>query len=110
MPPPSSGPGRAREDLAGQIQAARQGSQEALAWLLEECRPYLLLIANDELDSGLRPKVGASDLVQDSVLEARQDFPRFRKASPAQQGDWPASFRDALPGEKALRVPWSQSK
>ena len=78
MPPPSSGPGRARESLAGQIQAARQGSQEALAWLLEECRPYLLLIANDELDSGLRPKVGASDLVQDSVLEARQDFPRFR--------------------------------
>ena len=78
MPPPPSGQGRTLEDLAGQIQAARKGSQEVLAWLLEKCRPYLLLVANDELDSALRPKVGASDLVQDSLLEARQDFPQFR--------------------------------
>ena len=78
MPPPPSGQGRTCEDLAGQIQAARKGSPEALAWLLEKCRPYLLLVANDELDSALRPKVGASDLVQDSILEARQDFPQFR--------------------------------
>ena len=77
MPPPSSGPGRAREDLAGQIQAARQGSQEALAWLLEECRPYLLLIANDELDSGLCPKVStvASKTTLRMLLDRRSAKP-----------------------------------
>jgi RNA polymerase sigma-70 factor (ECF subfamily) len=66
------------DDLRGQILAARGGAAEALTRLLEGCRPYLLLVANEELDSGLRPKVGASDLVQDRVLEARQGFARFR--------------------------------
>ena len=38
---------------------------------------YLLLVANDSLDSDLRPKVGTSDLVQDTFLEAHQDFSHF---------------------------------
>jgi RNA polymerase sigma-70 factor (ECF subfamily) len=58
--------------------AARNGSQDALNWLLEKCRPYLLMIANEELESDLRPKVAPSDLVQESVLEAWHDFADFR--------------------------------
>src|SRR6185437_10192427 len=57
---------------------ARNGSPDALAWLLENCRPYLLLIANEELDTDLRPKLGASDLVQQSIIEAQRDFAGFR--------------------------------
>jgi hypothetical protein len=45
------------DDLHGQLLAARNGSPDALNWLLEKCRPYLLMIANEELESDLRPKV-----------------------------------------------------
>ncbi len=37
-------------------------------------RPYLLSIANEELESDLHPKLGPSDLVQDTLLEAYRDF------------------------------------
>jgi RNA polymerase sigma-70 factor (ECF subfamily) len=59
------------------IAQARGGSTEALGELLARCQRYLLLVANDLLDSDLRPKGGASDLVQDTFLEAHQDFSHF---------------------------------
>jgi RNA polymerase sigma-70 factor (ECF subfamily) len=60
------------------LAAARAGSSEALGELLEGCRPYLLLVANEELESDLHAKAGDSDLVQDTFLEALRDFPRFQ--------------------------------
>jgi RNA polymerase sigma-70 factor (ECF subfamily) len=36
------------------------------------------LTANELLPADLRVKCGASDLVQDTFLQAQQDFPRFR--------------------------------
>jgi RNA polymerase sigma-70 factor (ECF subfamily) len=60
------------------IEAARGGSAEALGRLLEACRAYLLLVANEDLSPDLQPKGGASDLVQDTFLEAYNDFPRFQ--------------------------------
>ena len=63
------------------LQAAREGSDEALGELLQQCRPYLLLIANSELDSDLRAKAGASDLVQESFLEAQRDLDGFQGTS-----------------------------
>jgi RNA polymerase sigma-70 factor (ECF subfamily) len=73
-------PGRSEtpQGAARLIQAARDGSREALGELLESCRQYLLLIANQQLDPDLRGKVGASDVVQESLLEAQRDFERFR--------------------------------
>ncbi len=67
-----------REQLEGWLAAARQGSADALGGLLETCRNYLLLIANQQLDAQLRGKVGPSDLVQESFLEAQRDFGRFQ--------------------------------
>jgi RNA polymerase sigma-70 factor (ECF subfamily) len=77
VPRPAATPDES-DELRAHILAAREGSQQALAWLLEKCRPYLLLIANEELESRLRPKVGPSDLVQDSLIEAQRDFTQFR--------------------------------
>jgi len=71
VPPPGG-------DFGERIRSARAGSAEALGQLLEECRPYLLLIANQELPPGLRGKVGASDLVQETFLQAQGHFDRFR--------------------------------
>jgi RNA polymerase sigma-70 factor (ECF subfamily) len=44
---------------------------------LEACRQYLLMIANRELPIELRPKIGASDVVQETFLEAQRDIPQF---------------------------------
>jgi RNA polymerase sigma-70 factor (ECF subfamily) len=59
------------------ISKARHGSRDALGQLLDTCRQYLLLVANQHLDTDLQDKVGPSDLVQDTFLEAQRDFSRF---------------------------------
>src|SRR5262249_13094013 len=53
---------------------ARGGSPEALGQLLELCRRYLLQVANAELETLLQAKAGASDLVQETFLEAQRVF------------------------------------
>ena len=60
------------------LPAAQAGSKEALAQMLEMYRPYLLLIASQELDPALRAKGGASDLVQETILDAYKGFARFQ--------------------------------
>ncbi len=67
---------------------ARAGSTEALGRALEECRNYLLLIAQRELDPHLQPKGGASDLVQETFLDAQRGFGQFRGDSPAELRAW----------------------
>ena len=56
---------------------ARDGSQEAMAELIEACRTYLLLVANRELPDGVRGKVAPSDLVQETFIEACRGFSQF---------------------------------
>jgi RNA polymerase sigma-70 factor (ECF subfamily) len=70
------------------LAAARAGSQEALGQTLEGCRRYLLLVADQELDPQLRAKAGASDLVQQTFLEAQRDFDHFHGSSEAELLAW----------------------
>lgn len=56
---------------------ARDGSSDALGQALEACRAYLLLVAERELDPALRSKGGASDIVQETFIEAHRAFPKF---------------------------------
>ncbi len=72
---------REAPDLDQFLQDARAGSAEALGGALEACRRYLLLVAEKELGSDLRAKGGASDLVQETFLEAQRDFGRFQGES-----------------------------
>jgi RNA polymerase sigma-70 factor (ECF subfamily) len=60
------------------IAEARSGSTAAMGQLLEGCRKYLMLVATRSLDSDLRPKASASDLVQETCYEAQRDFEQFR--------------------------------
>jgi RNA polymerase sigma-70 factor, ECF subfamily len=64
--------------IADLIQQAQQGSATSLGELLERCRKYLLLVAHRELDPLLRPKAGASDLVQETFYNAQRGFNNFR--------------------------------
>jgi RNA polymerase sigma-70 factor (ECF subfamily) len=70
------------------LPAARAGSQSALGQMLEASRRYLLWIARRELDPELEPKAGASDLVQDTLLEAQRDFGTFHGKSEAELLAW----------------------
>jgi len=67
---------------------ARAGSAEALGRVLEAYRDYLLLVAERELAAELRAKAGASDLVQDTFLEAQRDFVQFRGDNGAELRAW----------------------
>jgi RNA polymerase sigma-70 factor, ECF subfamily len=74
---------------AGQkLAAARAGSAEALGHALHTCRNYLLAIAGQELDADLRAKGGASDLVQETFLEAQRDFAGFQGTSETELLAW----------------------
>src|SRR5689334_6052327 len=74
--------------LTAQLRAARSGSREALGLALDQCRRYLLAVAREALEPGLRAKGGASDLVQETFLEAQRQFPRFEGATAAQLRAW----------------------
>jgi RNA polymerase sigma-70 factor, ECF subfamily len=65
------------EGLAPLLASAKAGSVEAIGEALEGCRSYLLLIANRELGEDLQAKLGASDLVQETFLEAHKGFQHF---------------------------------
>jgi RNA polymerase sigma-70 factor (ECF subfamily) len=76
------------QDVARWLPAARAGSAEALGRALETYRPYLLGVAQRELAPGLRSKGGASDLVQETFLEAQRDFAGFHGASEEELRAW----------------------
>jgi RNA polymerase sigma-70 factor (ECF subfamily) len=70
------------------ISAARTGASREVGELLDICRQYLLLVANEELDVRLRAKLGASDVVQQTLLEAQLTFDHFSGDSEAALLGW----------------------
>jgi RNA polymerase sigma-70 factor (ECF subfamily) len=55
---------------------------------LERFRSYLLLLARAHLHPMVRAKVGASDVVQQTLLEAHRDIAQFRGRTAAEQAAW----------------------
>jgi RNA polymerase sigma-70 factor (ECF subfamily) len=55
---------------------------------LERFRPYLLLLARVRLDPLVRAKVGASDVVQQTLLAAHRDRAQFRGRTVGEQAAW----------------------
>jgi RNA polymerase sigma-70 factor, ECF subfamily len=76
------------EDAGDVLAAARAGSLEAMGQSLESCRRYLLTVASGQLDGDLMSKGGASDLVQETFLDAQRDFARFRGSSLEELRAW----------------------
>jgi RNA polymerase sigma-70 factor (ECF subfamily) len=79
---------RSGNKLGQWLAAARAGSSEALGRALEHYRHYLLLVAQKELDSALQGKAGASDLVQETFLEAQRDWVGFQGNSEEELRAW----------------------
>jgi len=70
------------------LSEARHGSKDALGRLINDCRDYLLLVAIKELPNEIRQKVAASDLVQQTLVEACEDFDRFAGGTDAEFRAW----------------------
>jgi RNA polymerase sigma-70 factor (ECF subfamily) len=70
------------------LQQARRGDEAVLGELLELYRRYLTLLARLQIGQRLQGKVDASDLVQETYLEAHRNFARFAGASEGQLIRW----------------------
>ncbi len=70
------------------IHAARAGSREAMGKVLQACRGYLMAIAAELIDPELRVKGGASDIVQETYMEAQRDFAQFRGSTEKELLGW----------------------
>ncbi len=75
-------------DIAALLCAARSGSGTAFDRLVEAVRPYLQLLAEGELPADVRAKVGASDLVQETLALAHRGFDHFRGRTDAEFRAW----------------------
>jgi RNA polymerase sigma-70 factor, ECF subfamily len=62
---------------SGLIEGARRGDAGCRERLFGLCRSYLGFVARSQIETWLRRKVDASDLVQETMLEAFRDFDRF---------------------------------
>jgi RNA polymerase sigma-70 factor (ECF subfamily) len=74
---------------AGRLLAqARQGEGQARGELLENYRAYLALLARLEVGRRLQTKLDASDVVQETFLEAHRNFENFRGQSEGEFVTW----------------------
>lgn len=91
------------------LAAARSGDPEAQGRLLEPYRNYLRLLARLEVGRHLRAKVGASDMVQETFLQAHRAFGDFRGESERQLLQWLRSIL-ASRLSKAIRRYWGTQR
>src|SRR5437763_4821 len=77
----------AREQQAA-LDRARAGDADALGALLESFRPYAAYLLRALHSARLRPRLDASDLVQDVMLAARRGFVRFEGEDVARFAAW----------------------
>jgi RNA polymerase sigma-70 factor (ECF subfamily) len=72
---------------------ARGGGPESLGRVLEFYRTDLALLARAQIDLGLQGRLDASDVVQETFLDACRDFQHFRGTS---HREWVAWLRKIL--------------
>lgn len=70
------------------LQEARDGDAAARDELFRKCRNYVDLIARSQVESWMRAKVDASDLVQQTMMEAHRGFDAFRGETEAEWLAW----------------------
>lgn len=79
--------------LVDLLNRARDGDEAARDQLFDKCRAYVQFVARAKVESWLQAKVDASDLVQQTLLEAHRGFAQFRGNT---EGEWLAWLRQIL--------------
>jgi RNA polymerase sigma-70 factor, ECF subfamily len=95
------------QSIADLLTQARAGDPAALDRLFACCRDYLALMARTRVETWLQAKVDASDLVQQTMMEAYRGFDRFHGGS---EGEWLAWLRNILDHNAADFVRHYQSQ
>lgn len=70
------------------LKRARAGDDPARDELFDKCRPYVSVVARAHVESWMQAKVDASDLVQQTLLEAHQGFQQFQGTTEAEWLAW----------------------
>lgn len=83
------------------IDQARTGDEEATGRLLRMYGEYLKLLARVQIGRRLQGKVDASDLVQETFLDAHRQMPNFKGGTEAELLAW---LRRIMAGQVAMTV------
>ena len=75
------------------IRRAQSGDDQARNELFETCRAYIGFLARSHVESWIQAKVDASDLVQQTLMEAHQGFDGFGGST---EGEWLAWLKQIL--------------
>jgi RNA polymerase sigma-70 factor (ECF subfamily) len=75
------------------LRRARDGDVAARDELFAKCRNYVGLVARAQVESWMQAKVDASDLVQQTLLEAHRGFTKFEGNT---EGEWLAWLKQIL--------------
>ena len=70
------------------IERSRGGDQAARDELFQCCRNYVAVVARSQVESWMQTKVDASDLVQQTLLEAHRAFDQFQGTEEAEWLGW----------------------
>ena len=84
----SQDPQPSQQEWAALAQAARAGCDDALSEIISRLHGYLLLIANGQMHDCVQAKFGASDIVQNSLLEAHVGIHQFKGSTEAEMRAW----------------------
>jgi RNA polymerase sigma-70 factor (ECF subfamily) len=76
------------ESISNLILRARKGDRQALDRLFGLCRSYLLVVAEAQVNSWAGAKFSASDLVQQTLMDAYRGFAEFRGGTTAEWLGW----------------------
>src|SRR5215471_13637506 len=76
------------ETVSGLLAKARSGDRAALDRLFTLCRDYVSLLAQAQIAHSIRSKLDASDLVQQTLLEAYRGFSAFKGGTEAEWLSW----------------------
>jgi RNA polymerase sigma-70 factor, ECF subfamily len=88
------------------LEQARAGDAAARDELFARCRSYVNLVARAQVESWMRTRTDASDLVQQTLMEAHRGFDEFRGGTEAEWFAWLKqilchNFHDFIRREKA---------
>lgn len=78
----------AEGDQENLLRQAKEGDASKVGRILNAYRPRLRAEAEARIGRRLRSKVSASDVVQETMLQAHRQFGRFQGTSPSQLADW----------------------
>ena len=70
------------------VDAARNGCERSLSEIISRLHGYLLLIANGQTHDQLQAKFGASDIVQNSLMDAYVGIAQFNGSTEAEMRAW----------------------